>query len=217
MKNDLSVVLCGEAGQGLKTVEMVLTGILKQDGYNVFATEEYMSRVRGGVNSTSIRVSSEPISAYANKIDILIPLDKGRTKHLSSRITTDTVIMGEAANIDEKCEQGSCQIVNVPYSTLAEQAGNKLYTNIAAVGAVCGLLSVDLEVISEYLSKFFSTKGEKIIQENIAAAKNGYAAGKELLDSGNDQGRYRQEQQYQVTHDPERSRCCRNGRDRRRM
>jgi len=183
-KNDLSIVLCGEAGQGLKTVETVLTGILKRDGYNVFATEEYMSRVRGGVNSTSIRVSSDPVSAYVHKIDILIPLDKGRTKHLSSRITKDTVVMGEAANIDEKCEHGTCQIVNIPYSTLAEQAGNKLYTNIVAVSAVCGLLTVDFNVISEYLNKFFSTKGGKIIQENIAAAKSGYAAGKELLDSG---------------------------------
>ncbi|MEK7375946.1 MAG: 2-oxoacid:acceptor oxidoreductase family protein, partial [Candidatus Margulisiibacteriota bacterium] len=63
MKEDISIVLCGEAGQGIQTIEVVLTRILKQSGYNVFAAKEYMSRVRGGVNSTSIRVSSNRVSA----------------------------------------------------------------------------------------------------------------------------------------------------------
>ena len=57
-KNDLSIVLCGQAGQGIQTVEYLLTRIFKLAGYNVFATKEYMSRIRGGTNSTEIRVSS---------------------------------------------------------------------------------------------------------------------------------------------------------------
>ena len=43
--NDVSIVLCGEVGQGIQTVEYVLTRILKLSGYNVFATKEYMSRI----------------------------------------------------------------------------------------------------------------------------------------------------------------------------
>ncbi|MGD8500930.1 MAG: 2-oxoacid:acceptor oxidoreductase family protein, partial [Phycisphaerales bacterium] len=64
-ENDLSVVLCGQAGQGIQTVEHLLTRILKLAGYNVFATKEYMSRVRGGMNSTQIRVGSKPVRAAA--------------------------------------------------------------------------------------------------------------------------------------------------------
>ncbi|MEI6080314.1 MAG: 2-oxoacid:acceptor oxidoreductase family protein, partial [bacterium] len=73
-ENDLSVVISGEAGQGINTIEYVLTGILKLEGYNVFATEEFMSRVRGGCNSTEIRISSKRVSAFTDKMDILIPL-----------------------------------------------------------------------------------------------------------------------------------------------
>jgi len=61
MRNDLSIVLCGQAGQGIQTVEYLLTRILKLAGYNVFATKEYMSRIRGGTNSTEIRISSGPV------------------------------------------------------------------------------------------------------------------------------------------------------------
>jgi len=65
---DKSIVLCGEAGQGLATIENLLTRIIKQAGYHVFATEEFMSRVRGGSNTTSIRVADRPVSAFVERI-----------------------------------------------------------------------------------------------------------------------------------------------------
>jgi 2-oxoglutarate ferredoxin oxidoreductase subunit alpha len=52
---DLSIVLAGEAGQGVNSIEVILIGIIKKAGYNVYATKEYMSRVRGGINTTQLR------------------------------------------------------------------------------------------------------------------------------------------------------------------
>jgi len=45
--DEVSIVLCGEAGQGINTIELILVNILKKAGYNIFATKEYMSRIRG--------------------------------------------------------------------------------------------------------------------------------------------------------------------------
>jgi len=149
--SDLSIVLCGEAGQGIQTVERLLTRILKLSGYNVFATKEYMSRVRGGVNSTSIRVSSEPVSAYIDRIDILIPLTEKRTKHLERRISKKTLVLKE-----------------------------NISTNMDAIGAVCGILKIEFKVIEDYIRYYFAKKGEKVISDNIAAAKKGYAYGGSL-------------------------------------
>jgi hypothetical protein len=39
--SEVSIVLCGQAGQGIQTVEFLLTRILKVAGYHVFATKEY--------------------------------------------------------------------------------------------------------------------------------------------------------------------------------
>ncbi|MFN4190614.1 MAG: 2-oxoacid:acceptor oxidoreductase family protein, partial [Pseudothermotoga sp.] len=58
---DLSVVICGEAGQGIQTVEYLFPNILKQHGLNVFSYKEYMSRIRGGSNSTLIRISDSAV------------------------------------------------------------------------------------------------------------------------------------------------------------
>ncbi len=44
--SDVSLVLCGAAGQGVQTVEEILVESLKRAGFNVFASREYMSVVR---------------------------------------------------------------------------------------------------------------------------------------------------------------------------
>ena len=76
-QEDISIVLCGEAGQGIQTVESILIQAVKFGGYHVCSSKEYMFRVRGGENSTEIRVSSKRICAYVNRIDILIAISKG--------------------------------------------------------------------------------------------------------------------------------------------
>ena len=90
---DLSIVLCGEAGQGVQTVEKIFTKIVKKAGFNVFSTKEYMSRVRGGSNSTQIRISTKPVSAYLDRIDIIIPLSQEALEHVKKRISKKTIYM----------------------------------------------------------------------------------------------------------------------------
>lgn len=68
--NDISLVLAGEAGQGIQTIEQLLTRILKLVGFHLHATKEYMSRVRGGTNSISIRIASRPLQ----RIGLLVAL-----------------------------------------------------------------------------------------------------------------------------------------------
>ena len=80
---DVSIVLCGQAGQGVQTVEYLLTRILKLAGYHVFATKEYMSRVRGGANSTTIRVSGQRVSALVSRMDILVALNEDAVAHVA--------------------------------------------------------------------------------------------------------------------------------------
>jgi len=180
MKQDISIVLCGEAGQGIQTVENILTKLLKLSGYHVFATKEYMSRVRGGTNSTSIRISSQRVRAYVDRIDILIPLDRGRTKHLARRISKETVILGEKGNIVEACLESECRAIEVPYSEKAEEIGSKLYANVVAVGVMAGLFKLEKETIEGHLRRYFSSKDETTIQNNLKAAAAGVEIGQSL-------------------------------------
>ena len=175
-ENDLSLVISGEAGQGINTIEYVVTGILKLEGYNVFATEEFMSRVRGGCNSTEIRISSKRVSAFTDKMDILIPLSSGAIPHLKERITNTTLILGEKDKLG--AEEN---IFDVPFSKIAEEVGGAIYSNIIACGIIFGLLGVSKERINDFLKKRFASKSDDVVQKNIASMNKGYEIGTGLF------------------------------------
>ena len=180
---DISIVLCGQAGQGIQTVERLLTRILKIAGYNVYATKEYMSRVRGGMNSTEIRLSNKPVRAYVEKIDILVPLDKGAIPHLGKRISPKTVIIGGKETLGDDIPAENT-FFDVPFAKIGEEIADKVYSNTVAVGVLTGLLGLKLEIASSYLKQFFSGKGDEIIENNVKALTKGRQIGAELAKSG---------------------------------
>ena len=176
---DVAIVVAGQAGQGIQTIESVLTRVLKRSGYNVFATKEYMSRIRGGSNSTLIRVGSEQIRANVDRIDLLVPLDSKSLEHLADRISPNTLILGEKEKLDTDCE-----CIDVSFTAIAEEVGGKIYANTVAIAALCGVLEGDLGVLEEFLSTHFARKGEEIVSKNVEAARRGFEVGNGLRSSG---------------------------------
>ncbi|MEK6794052.1 MAG: 2-oxoacid:acceptor oxidoreductase subunit alpha [Spirochaetota bacterium] len=171
--DDISIVLAGEAGQGIASIEKIVVSLVKNAHMHIFATKEYMSRVRGGVNSTSIRIASERVSAYTQRIDILIPLTGETTTHLAKRISKRTVIIGEK-------NDRYPGIIDVPFSDIAREAGNSLYANTVAAGMCAGLLSIDESILERTIRASFHGKDEHVVSANVAAGAKGYAAGREL-------------------------------------
>jgi len=182
-KDDLSIVLCGQAGQGIQTVEYLLTRIFKLAGYNVFATKEYMSRIRGGTNSTEIRISSGPVRASVSRIDILIPLNQGAIQHVEKRISPQTIILAERETISDDFDQTRHKFIDVPFTKTASEIGNKIYSNVVAVGTIAGLLGIELQTVNEYVKQFFSAKSEDVVQKNLAAAEEGFNLSAGLVNS----------------------------------
>jgi 2-oxoglutarate ferredoxin oxidoreductase subunit alpha len=182
-RDDLSIVLCGQAGQGVQTVEFLLTRLLKLVGYHVFATKEYMSRVRGGLNSTTIRASNREVAAYVHRMDILVPLSGGAVEHVAKRILPATVVLGERAVIGDGPALRSCRVLDVPFTKTAQDIGNAIYSNSVAVGAVAGVLGLDLERVKDHVRRFFAGKQQTIMDDNARAVQAGYKA-VESLDIG---------------------------------
>ena len=183
-KDEVSVVLCGEAGQGIQTVEQILARCLKLSGFHVFATKEYMSRVRGGSNSTEIRISSKRVSAYLDRIDILIPFHQGAIKHVEKRITPETIVLGDKEIISKDSPVEVKEFIDIPFSKIASDIGGRIYVNIIAAGVVLGTVGVEQHLLTNFIREFFSKKSEDVIKRNIEAIKKGYEVGTQILNSG---------------------------------
>lgn len=183
-KDDISIVICGEAGQGMDTVASMLATVFKKSCYHIYSTKEFMSRIRGGSNSTTLRVSSRRVDSNINRIDFLIPLDNKAIKHLEKRINEQTFIFGEDSFVTEPYKSNS-QFHIVPFNDIAKELGNKIYSNTVAAGFICGLTKVDEALLEEYLKDIFSQKPEEVIQKNIEAAQKGYKLGEKILKEAN--------------------------------
>lgn len=181
MSEDVSIVLCGEAGQGIQTVEEILVQSVKLGGYNVFSSKEYMSRIRGGENSTEIRVSPKRVTAYVDRIDILIAISKGAIDHLEERISPDTLIIGDEKTLAEVERQ---EVIKIPFLKMAAEIGGPIYANVIAAGTLCRVLNVDKEIFNECITAMFKRKGEEILQNDLKAGEEGYKIGDELITSG---------------------------------
>lgn len=179
--DDISIVLCGEAGQGIQTVEKLFTKIVKIAGYNVFSIKEYMSRVRGGSNSTQIRISIKPVTAYIDRIDILIPLSENATDHVNKRISKSTLVIGEKKYIKTTKTPNK---IEVPITDLAIGIGNVIHSNTIAVGLLSAVCNINKTILVNTIREYFKKKKKELVKNNVRAADKGYETGIELIKKG---------------------------------
>jgi hypothetical protein len=60
MRIDVNVRVAGGAGQGVHTVSNLIARMAVAAGYHIHVTQDYMSRIRGGRNSQTVRIGSDP-------------------------------------------------------------------------------------------------------------------------------------------------------------
>lgn len=176
LADEVSIVLCGAAGSGVQTVEQLLVKLIKQAGFHVFATKEYMSRVRGGLNSVTIRVASHPVRAAVDRMDILIPLTPGAVEHVRDRLDENTLILSEPEFLDETIRAEFSNILEVPFTRMAREIGNKLYANTVAIGLIGTLLGLSSALMHEVVAARFAGGGETLVDGNLAALEKGCSA-----------------------------------------
>jgi 2-oxoglutarate ferredoxin oxidoreductase subunit alpha len=173
MTDDFNIMVGGEAGQGVQSVGAILAKTLARGGLNVFADQDYESRVRGGHNFFRVRAKNEDVLALSPEVDMLVALNKETIDLHEKELKAGGVIIFDEEQTKFKAE-GS-RYLNVPLLKLAlEKARNKLMANTVAVGAALGLVGFDFNLLSEILEKEFARHDEKTVKDNITAARAGY-------------------------------------------
>ena len=173
MTIDFNIMVGGEAGQGVQSVGAILAKTLAYGGLNVFADQDYESRVRGGHNFFRVRGKDDDVLALSRGLDMLVALNKETIDIHRQELKTGGIIIYDGEQT--KAEGEGEKYFNVPLVRLAEEtAGNKLMANTIAVGATLGLADFDFNLLSAVLEKEFARHGEKTVKDNITAARAGY-------------------------------------------
>ncbi len=171
----ISIVIAGEAGAGINSIELILTQAFHLAGYHVFASKEYMSRVRGGSNSTLIRVGGNEVRAWSNRIDLCVPFGEPALAHLKNNLGAKTIILGDKESITS-----DHQIIDANLMEIALEAGNKIFVNTVAAGLIWGAFEQDLVILKRAVSDQFSQKPEDLLKKILNSSEKGFEKGLEL-------------------------------------
>jgi len=170
---DYSIKVGGEAGQGIQTIGDTLAKVFSRAGYHVFSYQDYESRIRGGHNFYQIRFSEKPVMAPKEKIDILVALDKESIPLHEKELSEYGQIAYDSLSLRQKYEKE--YFLDIPFLNLAMEHGrDKIMANTVAIGAVLGMLGMELDLFSRIIEDTFKKKGEDIIKANANAARAGH-------------------------------------------
>ena len=172
MNGDLNIMVAGEAGQGMQTIGIILGKVFVRGGCEVFASQDNMSRIRGGHNFFQIRVSHEIVRTSSMPLHILIALNGESVQLHKEEVVSNGIILfdSEKSHVSEEDNR----YLGMPLERLAlEQGGNKIFSNSVAIGATLAILGWDFKNLENYLSEYFSIKAD-MVEGNIKAARAGF-------------------------------------------
>ncbi|MBI4666178.1 MAG: 2-oxoacid:acceptor oxidoreductase subunit alpha [Nitrospinae bacterium] len=170
---DFNIIIAGQAGQGLNTISGLLLKTLTKGGWHVYASQNYMSRVRGGHNFMNIRISQSPVFSTPAGANMLVALDQRSVDEHLRRLEDPAVVVYDMESV--KPAQGANGTIwaGAPLLKLAKENGGVIYQNSVALGGIMALLGVGLTDLSGVFSKRFS-KNRKVLEDNVRAAKAGF-------------------------------------------
>jgi len=168
MGMDVNIRVTGGAGQGVHTAGGLLSRLAVAAGHHFHATQDYMSRIRGGRNSYSVRIREIPVRAGRASADILLVLDPGHLPHFLPSVSPAGVVVcdlpaGGAGREDRR-------VTAAPLKELAVAAGSPILGNMVGTGIVACALGIPPETVERVLALEF--KGD-FLDKNRKAARLG--------------------------------------------
>jgi len=173
MSDDITFRITGEAGQGMQSIGKIICKALAKGGIEVFANQDYESRIRGGCNHFDIRARDWPVYGPADEVDILVALSReGVRRHLPS-VAPDGAVIFDSDQI--KNVSAKCNVLAAPLERIAKKAGGSaVMSNTVGAGVALGLIGCEITLVNQVLRSQFRSKGKEVVDANLAVARAGH-------------------------------------------
>ena len=181
MKSQVSWKVGGQQGEGIESTGEIFATAMNRKGYYLYGYRHFSSRIKGGHTNNKIRVSTSPVHAISDDLDILIAFDQETIELNHQEMRKDSVIIADSKAKPEKPEHCEAQLVALPFTATAKELGTTLMKNMVAVGATCAVMNLDISDFETLITNMFTKKGDKVVEMNIEALNEGYRLMNEQL------------------------------------
>jgi len=178
--NEMTIRIGGAAGDGVESSGAGFCKALARGGLHVFGLPDYYSRIRGGHNFYSVRISDQPLYSHSEPIHLLLALNEETIlRHRDKLVEGGAIVYDSRLKVSPEERTGEAiQFLPIPLSEIAEEtAGVVLARNTVALGVAAGLTGFDLQPMQGVIRQNFARKGQAVVEGNLAAAEAGYREG----------------------------------------
>ena len=177
----VSILIGGEAGQGLSRSGSLLGKALMRGGLHVFGSIDYPSVIRGSHNFYTLTVSDEEVHSNGDSVDLILALNKETVLlHVNKLSPGGGIVYDEGVEISsEELGRDDVQLLPFPLTSIVKEIGGpEVIRNTVALGAGLGLVGYDVEVMKAVISDAFAGR-DTIIEMNHTAIERGYGYARE--------------------------------------
>jgi len=171
--SQLSWKIGGQQGEGVESTDRIFSTALNRLGYYLYGYRHFSSRIKGGHTNNKIRISTHPIRAISDDLDILVAFDQESIDLNAGELRAGGVIVADAKFSPTVPAGVDAQLFAVPITSIAEELGTSLMKNMVASGASWALLGLPIEVFNKAVEEEFGRKGPAIVEKNIEAVRRG--------------------------------------------
>lgn len=188
-KVDLTVEVCGTAGDGTIAAGGLLNEAMSLGGFSVLGFDSYPAEIRGfGRCVTRSRVGTEEIVALEDETHVLISLDDEQSMSRVPSLSHDAVVFfdskppvfrDESQSLAAKVESGVL-LYAMPFTDLAVAAASTPRgRNLTALGGFAAVFGVSPGLFHDVITRKFKAKGDKILSANIKSFDAGFTYAQE--------------------------------------
>lgn len=171
MINEITIRFSGEQGSGVQYTGKFAASYLNDLGYDVFAVNDFESRIRGGYSFVQLRVGINPGYSIKREPDLLFVYSKSVIERDLETISPDTIIILSKEFYTDKLKYHKTHLVN--FNELLKKDESK-YINTFFVAVVSGIFNTDFETLKKTLISGLEKKGTDVIDCNLSVAHAGY-------------------------------------------
>ncbi|MEA3349970.1 MAG: 2-oxoacid:acceptor oxidoreductase family protein [Chloroflexota bacterium] len=156
--NEITIRIGGAAGDGIESSSAGFCKALSRGGLHIFGLPDYYSRIRGGHNFYSIRVSERPLYSHTEPVHLLLALTEETIPRHQDKLVAEGVVVYDSSQISPQTVD-DVRYVGVPLSDIAkEHAGIALARNTVAFGVAAGITGFDLGPLKSVIRDNFAPK-----------------------------------------------------------
>lgn len=171
--DQLSWKIGGQQGEGVESTDRIFSTALNRLGYYLYGYRHFSSRIKGGHTNNKIRISTKPIRAISDDLDILVAFDQESIDLNAAELRPNGVVVADAKFNPVIPDGVSARLFAVPITAIAEELGTSLMKNMVASGASWALLGLPLDVFNKAVEEEFGRKGAAVVEKNLEAVKRG--------------------------------------------